>query len=66
MRILVNGGTGILGRAAVPKPAGAGHVVRVLTRRRKNPTTPEVRRVSDVLRHHRVGPVGFEPTLARS
>lgn len=36
MRILITGGTGTLGRAVVPKLAGAGHVVRVLTR---NPST---------------------------
>jgi nucleoside-diphosphate-sugar epimerase len=32
MRILVTGGTGTLGRAAVPKLAAAGHTVRVMTR----------------------------------
>jgi uncharacterized protein YbjT (DUF2867 family) len=36
MHILVTGGTGTLGRTVVPKLAGAGHVVRVLTR---NPST---------------------------
>ena len=46
------------GRPPGPPPA--------TTPQSKTPNPMWVRGDSDVLRHHKVGPVGFEPTLAGS